>query len=106
MDEIKYVFYNVTCHTVDCEANNVKVRGLGPENTVFMCGTCGVNIDDVVLCEDQDTKDGCIEFCPDSANHKNWVQCYNSMLKRLNPAPVVDSPTLPEVVSEVTNPVQ
>lgn len=85
MDEVKHLFYNMTCRTEGCIANNVTIRGLGPEQTSFMCGSCSKVIEDFTICQDQETKDGCVEFCPDSASHSNWAECYNAKLMRDNP---------------------
>ena len=44
MDDL--VWYDITCHTYGCENDGVTITGQGPKETEFMCGACGVNVDD------------------------------------------------------------
>lgn len=76
------VFYEMTCTNSLCQANNMQIRGLGPEETTFACGSCMEGITLWSISEDQETKDGCVSFCPESNLHNSWAQCYNSYLKR------------------------
>ena len=47
------IWYDITCHTNDCEWNNVTVRGQGPAKSEFMCGPCGGMVSDWKISEDQ-----------------------------------------------------
>jgi hypothetical protein len=76
------VFYEMTCTTESCEAYNIKIRGTGPEETSFACGSCMNEITLWYVCEDQSTKDGCLSFCDQSELHNSWAQCYNYHLTK------------------------
>lgn len=82
MDEPTMKFYNITCATSGCVAENFTIRGLGVEGTTFICGSCGQIVDNVTVCEDQETKDGCIAFCPDSNNHHSFSECIDALNNR------------------------
>jgi hypothetical protein len=78
------VFYEMTCTNIVCEANDMQIRGIGPLETAFACGSCMHEITLWSVSEDQETKDGCVSFCPESELHVGWAQCYNSYLKKLS----------------------
>lgn len=80
MEEQEMIFYNVTCHTTGCRAEEFTIRSLAILNTLFMCGGCGQMVDDFSICEDQNTKDGCVAFCKNSANHSSWTECFNESI--------------------------
>jgi hypothetical protein len=51
MDDL--VWYDITCHTANCEYDNVTIHGQGPKETDFMCGACGVHVTDWKVSERQ-----------------------------------------------------
>jgi hypothetical protein len=45
----------VTCHTPNCENDNIGIEVINPEPTVI-CGACGVEITDKVEVQEEATK--------------------------------------------------
>ncbi len=52
MDDL-IIWYEITCHTNGCKHQDITIRGPGPSGTAFMCGPCGVMVDDWKVSEDQ-----------------------------------------------------
>jgi hypothetical protein len=44
--EDNLIKYTVICHTEDCYLFNKEIEVFGPEVTEFLCGPCGIMIDD------------------------------------------------------------
>lgn len=82
MNEPVMKFYDVTCETNGCKAEQFTLRCLALENPLFICGGCGQTITNFALCADQETKDGCIAFCPDSNNHHSFSECIDALNNR------------------------
>ena len=48
MDNIIFIKYNVTCHTINCENIGIIICVNAPlDNPYIVCGPCGVKIEDL-----------------------------------------------------------
>ena len=75
-------FRNTVCHTEGCISENIIMRAPSPDNCEFLCGPCGVMITDVTIALDQETREGCVDFCPEPENHVGPFDCNAALVER------------------------
>ena len=76
------IYRNAICHTESCQLNGLIMRGYVLVNSTHACGPCGSVVEDVTVALDQETKEGCVDFCPEPEKHIGPLDCNAAFIER------------------------